>query len=167
MTATAVRTTVPAAHTDPRPAPAASTTATRRHVSPRPVPRRPVGSRSCGRRPVNETGVGVARADDVRTTRVPAAVYRRRRLVALAAVTFVASVVVILAGRVGHADAELDGPPPAPEVYVVQPGDTLWSIADRVAPDVDRRDVVSQLTDAAGGSDLVPGQRIELPRFFD
>ena len=55
----------------------------------------------------------------------------------------------------------------APEVYVVQPGDTLWSIADAVAPDVDRRDVVAQLSDAAGGSDLVPGQRIELPRFFD
>jgi nucleoid-associated protein YgaU len=165
MTATAVRTTVPAAHTDPRPAPAASTTATRRHVSPRPVPRRPVGSRSCGRRPVTETGVGVARADDVRTTRVPAAVYRRRRLVALAAVTFVASVVVILAGRVGHADAELDGPPPAPEVYVVQPGDTLWSIATSLNGDGDVRSVIDEIQQLNGlnSAVLVPGQTLLLP----
>ena len=40
-------------------------------------------------------------------------------------------------------------------------------LTERVAPDADRRDVVSQLTDAAGGSELVPGQRIELPRYFD
>jgi nucleoid-associated protein YgaU len=94
-------------------------------------------------------------------------VYRRRRLAALAAVVLVATVGVLLAGRVGHAGAELDGLPPAPAVYVVQPGDTLWTIAERVAPDVDRRDVVAQLADAAGGNDLVPGQRIELPRYFD
>jgi hypothetical protein len=49
----------------------------------------------------------------------------------------------------------------------VQPGDTLWSIAAQVAPDADRREVVGQLADAAGGSELVPGQRIELPRYFD
>ncbi len=93
--------------------------------------------------------------------------YRRRRMFVLAGLTLVASILLLLAGQVGHAGAELDGPPPAPEVYVVQPGDTLWSIADAVAPDVDRRDVVAQLSDSAGGSDLVPGQRIELPRFFD
>jgi hypothetical protein len=98
---------------------------------------------------------------------VPAAVYRRRRLAAAAIVTLLVAVVVLLAGRVGHADAELDGPAPAPAVYVVQPGDTLWAIAARVAPDADRRDVVAQLADAAGGSELVPGQRIELPRYFD
>jgi nucleoid-associated protein YgaU len=98
---------------------------------------------------------------------VPAAVYRRRRLVAVAVLASVVTLVVLLAGRVGHADAELQGPPPAPQVYVVQPGDTLWSIAARVAPDADRRDVVGRLADAAGGSELVPGQRIELPRYFD
>jgi hypothetical protein len=98
---------------------------------------------------------------------VSAATYRRRRLTVLAAVTLLAAVLVLLAGRIGHADAELDGPPPAPAVYVVQDGDTLWSIAAKVAPDADRRDVVGQLTDAAGGDALVPGQRIVLPRYFD
>jgi hypothetical protein len=101
------------------------------------------------------------------TPRLPAHVYRRRRLVAVALATMVLAVVILLAGRVGQATADLDGPPPAPAVYVVQPGDTLWSIAERVAPDADRREVVSRLGDAAGGSDLVPGQRIELPRYFD
>jgi Tfp pilus assembly protein FimV len=94
-------------------------------------------------------------------------VYRRRRMAVLALVTVLGTVLLLVAGQVRHADADLDGPPPVPEVYVVQPGDTLWSIAAEVAPDVDRRDVVAQLDDAAGGSELVPGQRIELPRFFD
>jgi hypothetical protein len=98
---------------------------------------------------------------------VPAEVYRRRRLAVLAALVVLLSSVVLLGAQIGRAGAELDGPPPAPEVYVVQPGDTLWSIADQVAPGADRRDVVGRLTDAAGGSALVPGQRIELPRVFD
>jgi nucleoid-associated protein YgaU len=98
---------------------------------------------------------------------VSAATYRRRRLAAVALITLVVTVVLLLAARVGAADADLDGPAPAPSVYVVQHGDTLWSIAAEVAPDVDRRDVVAQLADAAGGDALVPGQRIELPRYFD
>jgi Tfp pilus assembly protein FimV len=93
------------------------------------------------------------------------AVYRRRRLVALAlalALALVASV-ALLAAHVGHAGAELDGPPPPRPVYVVQPGDTLWSIARKVAPGGDTREVVGRLAESAGGAALVPGQRIELP----
>jgi hypothetical protein len=93
---------------------------------------------------------------------VPPSVYRRRRLVASALAVLVSASVVLLAARVGHAGAELDGPAPQPPVYVVQPGDTLWSIAAEVAPDSDRRDTVGRLADAAGGTDLVPGQRIVL-----
>ena len=49
--------------------------------------------------------------------------------------------------------------------YVVQPGDTLWRIAARVAPGADPRPVVEDLAEANGlqpGS-LVPGQVIRLP----
>jgi hypothetical protein len=101
------------------------------------------------------------------TAPVSAATYRRRRLVAVAVLTLTLAVVVLLAARVGQAGADLDGPPPAAPVYVVQDGDTLWTIAEKVAPGVDRREVVGQLTEAAGGDALVPGQRIVLPRHFD
>jgi LysM repeat protein len=51
-----------------------------------------------------------------------------------------------------------------PIVYVVQPGDTLWSIAGSINPDGrDLRATVDRLVDAAGGSILQPGQRIALP----
>jgi Tfp pilus assembly protein FimV len=54
---------------------------------------------------------------------------------------------------------------PAPRVtYVVQPGDTLWSIANRVAPGQDPRPVVDRLieaNDVRGG--LRAGQELSIP----
>lgn len=48
---------------------------------------------------------------------------------------------------------------------VVQPGDTLWSIAARVAPDRDTRIVVSQLraVNHLSGASVQVGQRLLLP----
>jgi LysM repeat protein len=47
------------------------------------------------------------------------------------------------------------------EIYVVQPGDTLWSIATAVSVDgEDIRPLVDHLKSAAGGSALDVGQRI-------
>lgn len=47
------------------------------------------------------------------------------------------------------------------EIYVVQPGDTLWSIAARLQPEgADLRPTVDYLDEAAGGSRLDVGQRI-------
>ena len=49
--------------------------------------------------------------------------------------------------------------------YVVREGDTLWSIARRLAPGTDPRRVVDQLVRANGvdpGS-LVPGQTLVVP----
>lgn len=47
------------------------------------------------------------------------------------------------------------------EVYVVQPGDTLWAIASEVArPGEDIRPIVDQLKELTGGSQLEIGQRI-------
>ena len=48
-------------------------------------------------------------------------------------------------------------------VVLVQPGDTLWTIAERVAPNVDRRAAVDELAKIAGGSMLEVGQRLEIP----
>jgi hypothetical protein len=46
---------------------------------------------------------------------------------------------------------------------VVQPGDTLWTIATEVAPDRDPRPVVDALRSANGGSaTLQVGARLEV-----
>lgn len=49
-------------------------------------------------------------------------------------------------------------------VYVVQPGDTLWSIATRlVGPAGDPRPVVAQLQAENHGATIVPGAVLRLP----
>lgn len=47
--------------------------------------------------------------------------------------------------------------------YVVQPGDTVWSIAAEVAPSGDVRPVVDAIVAARGTSPLQPGETIVLP----
>jgi hypothetical protein len=87
-------------------------------------------------------------------------VYRRRRLAAVAI-----GVGALLA--VGHAGAALGGtslaaPGARPRVvsHVVEPGDTLWSIAQDLAPGSDPRPVVDALSDARDGAALVPGETV-------
>lgn len=47
------------------------------------------------------------------------------------------------------------------EIYIVQPGDTLWAIATEVArPGEDIRPIVDSLKDLTGGAQLDIGQRI-------
>jgi hypothetical protein len=55
-------------------------------------------------------------------------------------------------------------PSSAPAVVVVQPGDTLWAIARRVAPERDPRDVVAELRqlNALPSADVRTGQRLRL-----
>jgi LysM domain len=47
--------------------------------------------------------------------------------------------------------------------YVVQPGDTLWSIALRLDPAGDPRPVVDELSSELGGAPLQPGEHLVLP----
>lgn len=82
--------------------------------------------------------------------RPSAATYWRRRAVAVA----VGLVALVMAGKAG---AALGGSPlavperrPAVSQPVVQPGDSLWSIAARLEPDRDLRPVVDELTAARG-----------------
>jgi hypothetical protein len=96
--------------------------------------------------------------------RPSAATYWRRRVVAAA----VGAVVLVMAGKAG---AALGGSPlavperrPAVSHSVVQPGDSLWSIAARLDPGGDPRPVVDELTAARGGTPLVPGEVVTLPR---
>ncbi len=93
----------------------------------------------------------------------PAVGFGRRRAAAVACAAVVALSAIGIGFGVGHAAAEGDGVAPAPVVYVVQPGDTLWAIAGKVAPKVNTARAVDALRSAAGGSSLTPGQRINLP----
>ena len=88
---------------------------------------------------------------------------RRCRLAATLTIAVVGAVwapAVVVALGTG-ADAERV----ARSSYVVREGDTLWSIAERVAPDADPRPVVDALA-AVNGVDagsIVPGQLLVIP----
>lgn len=48
-------------------------------------------------------------------------------------------------------------------LYVVQPGDTLWSIASWFDPGGDPRPMVAALEKEIGSATVVPGERIRIP----
>jgi hypothetical protein len=107
--------------------------------------------------------------------------YRRRRLaaglVAVAVLTVVLLLVSSAMARIaGGAPSSAAGDPSptsaaassaagvaAPATVVVEPGDTLWTIAEAIAPDTDVRITVDQLVALNGSSPLVVGQELELP----
>jgi Tfp pilus assembly protein FimV len=51
---------------------------------------------------------------------------------------------------------------PPRAVYVVQPGDTIWSIAHDLDPTGDTRATVDRIVALNGGAALEPGQRLRL-----
>jgi hypothetical protein len=95
---------------------------------------------------------------------VTAATYRRRRLVAGLLVVLVLVVVVLTASRlVGGGATPVDRSRPIAEVSVlVQPGDTVWSIAESLAGTGDVRPIVDAIVAANGGADLAVGERLLL-----
>lgn len=97
-----------------------------------------------------------------------AAVYRRRRAIALlVAATVLAALVLAVGGLLasfGGGPLTASERPGAPaSVYVVQPGDTFWDIARRLDPAGDPRPVVARLVAAHGSPVLLAGERIALP----
>ena len=69
---------------------------------------------------------------------------RGRRLVLLVLVLILAAGVVLWHAGTSQAGQQV-GPAPALSRLTVQSGDTLWSVAHRIAPQRDARDVVDQL----------------------
>lgn len=101
--------------------------------------------------------------------RVSRHTYTRRRIVAALALTVLVLVAWAALRVVGAAIPLAAGEPSTPMVsiaastYVVQPGETLWSIARHLDPDGDPRPVVDRLAAANGGTQLRAGEVIVLP----
>ncbi len=97
---------------------------------------------------------------------VSTATYWKRRLV----VVLLAVALVLVMARAGGALGGIT--PTAPERHpahssitqaastVVRPGDSLWSVAERLAPNSDPRPVVDALSAARHGTVLTPGETI-------
>ena len=105
----------------------------------------------------------------------PTSVYLRRRVVvatlALGALLVIGWVLGALGGgpltasEAGSTPAtvHLRLEPVAQTTHVVEPGDTLWSIARQLAPEGDVRPVVDALAAHRDGRPLQVGERISLP----
>jgi hypothetical protein len=88
---------------------------------------------------------------------------RRGRLLLL--LTF--ATLLLVAFSLGRTSADAGSSPRVPRpVTVVQPGETLWAIARRVAPGTDPRATIARLTELndLGARPIVAGQRLVLPR---
>ncbi len=113
------------------------------------------------RRQTGSIGVGPA-------VKLSPSVYRRRRFLVSVALGLLVSALSLLGGElIGRVTGTTGAPVVAavgePVVYVVQPGDTLWSIAGSINPEGrDVRSTVDRLVEVAGGPILQPGQRIVL-----
>lgn len=111
------------------------------------------------------TGVEVSVRRQVRTS-------RRVRCRRAAAAILVAGLLVLLAlpiSALGGRPAAHHPSPPSPGsaghqvTYVVQPGDTLWSIASRLDRGGDPRPLVRELATRIGSDAVYPGERIVVP----
>lgn len=115
--------------------------------------------------------------------RRPRAVYIRRRLAVLLVLVAVLCSVAWSTGQVlasrggapasaptarpalaGDTDADADADPAAATAsYVVQPGDTLWSLARRYHGDMSTERYLERLVEVNGGAALEVGQVVVLP----
>ncbi len=98
--------------------------------------------------------------------RQPSAAVRRWRAVLVLSAIAVCGT-LLGAGSLAGAGQATEPPAPAEAVtlapiHVVQPGDTLWSVARGLQPDGDVRPLVARLRAVSGGGPLVPGQRLRL-----
>lgn len=74
-------------------------------------------------------------------------------------ITVTAAIVVGALTLIGHGGA------PRTQLVTVEPGDTLWSVAGRAAPELDPRNVIAQMMTLNGlrDSDVVVGEVLRVP----
>lgn len=85
--------------------------------------------------------------------------YLRRRLLVAA----VAGLVVASALGLWRASAPAPTGPAVATSYAVAPGDTLWSIVERLGIEGDRQQIVARLGEVNGGTVIRPGVRLVIP----
>lgn len=91
----------------------------------------------------------------------PASTYLRRRVIAVMVGLGVIGGVVQAGGALaGSSPSGRPARPAEPIVHIVQPGESLWSIAAEVAPNRDPREVVDALADARGTTQVEVGEAI-------
>jgi nucleoid-associated protein YgaU len=96
--------------------------------------------------------------------RASLAVRRRRTLLVLMALLLgVLALPLGGAGGNSHAPGSALAGSAHPATYVVRPGDTLWTIAERVDPTGDPRPLVARMEAQLGTDTVVPGEEVRLP----
>ena len=91
---------------------------------------------------------------------------RRGRLAILLVIAALLFTAFSLGRAGGSASGDSAGPStPRLQQVTVMPGDTLWSVAERIAPDNDPREVVAQIRELndLSGTQLEVGQQLLLP----
>ena len=93
-------------------------------------------------------------------------VYARRRLAAVgllvAILAFAVTAVVGATGTPAEADLTVAGAAMEPQYIIAQPGDTLWAIAQRIAPLANTADLVDELV-RLNGDQIAAGQQVRIP----
>lgn len=101
----------------------------------------------------------------------PSAAVRRRRAVITLVVLAALGILLGAGSLAGAGQAPSPSPGSATQIetrsvaaatHVVQPGDTLWSLARRIQPEGDIRPLVARLRAAHGPGPLLPGQPLRL-----
>ena len=120
--------------------------------------------------------VKIGRPAPLAVRRPTPAVIRRRRLGAATLMVGAAFLAVVgtldvqaVLGRTGSGPLNAAGAGPglrlaSDQVWVVQPGDTVWSIAQAAEPGADVRPLVDRIDAELKGAPLYPGERIRIPR---
>jgi len=114
------------------------------------------------------------RTDELTAPRSGEIDYAARRAVAAVVAVVVVALLAIVGSSLVGALADLGGQrvgasdiavtsQATPTMHVAQPGDTLWSIAERYRGDVGQGRYVDALVDANGGVAIQVGQAVRLP----